>query len=245
MSNKRKWVWTKDEFTRMKNDAERLPHVVVERLISRTVNEQIQWTRYGDGYKSVQPDGVEIHPGYQIYVRCSSSDLLPYLVYYDNNKHEFTKLFEIIDVLVRLRDKPADVLVFDHTTYIAKWDWLSNHPDKPLFMPHELYKPVACEYARKRHDYTCGVGSGVSLCQFCPFGDFSHGKYCISEFHEMWDKQNHLFRALFEKPNLAWEDLPNSLKLILDKRILLDTISTLARMMRDVPLRTDMVVVTK
>lgn len=146
-------------------------------------------------------------------------------------------------------------VIFDHTLYKKKWDWLIEHPGKTsqqwLWETGADAFP-ACAYAMKlmrylREHLKDSDSFKYSIpCQLCPFGDYTKQHICYHPLYGVWlDVTNsirildNLSDAYISKSEGAFH-CENKLK-----RSLIRSAKTLATMMRNLPLRPDMTILTK
>lgn len=245
--HKRTRVWTRLKFNRLCEQARsKVSYAVLSDLINRTVRGNIVWKRVNDTVYISIPDGVHI-VGHN-FISIEFEGGLSYQFDCTSQQEKFDELltlakaYHVVCVSEMIYpEKCSAGVIFDHTLYKMKWDWLIEHPGKnesDWLSKVRLVKSPECAYAHNVLMLHEKNGKHFkdnidAVCIFCPFGDFSECNTCIHELYAVWCSITNVVDLLHDAhPNRVKDDLYKSLKI-------------LGTTLRDLPLRTDMNIHTK
>ena len=244
--HKRTRVWTRLKFNRLCEQARsKVSYAVLSDLINRTVRGNIVWKRVNDtAYISI-PDGVYI--GGHSFISIEFEGGLSHQFDCTSQQEKFDELlalakaYHVVNVKDYCTEKFSTGVIFDHTLYKKKWDWLIEHPGKNEFdwsSEVRLVRSPECAYAynvlmlheKNGKHFKDNIDA---VCIFCPFGGFSECNTCMHELYAVWYSITNVVGLLHDAhPNRVKDDLYKSLKI-------------LGTTLRDLPLRTDMNIHTK
>lgn len=244
--HKRTRVWTRLKFNRLCEQARsKVGYAVLSDLINRTVRGNIVWKRVNDtAYISI-PDGVHIVG--RSFISIEFEGGLSYQFDCTSQQEKFDELlalakaYHVVSVRDDCPEKYSAGVIFDHTLYKKKWDWLIEHPGKNEYnwlSEVHLVRSPECAYAHNVLMLHEKNGKHFkdhidAVCIFCPFGDFSECDTCMHELYAVWCSITNAVGLLHDAhPTPVRDDLYKSLKI-------------LGTMLRDLPLRTDMNIRTK